>query len=201
MSLNWLTGLCLATPVQHISVCINVLNLYLLFQAANKLDIAQSLILTHVLTKNISLLDQVRKGLSILGLLEAMEDRPHLFEPFFVYQGERVTPEYVKDLVQIVANSDDRSVAIRCEFLLKSFIDSCTEDGLSSFLAFATGSHFQTSSLVTGSIHVYFTDMPVIFASTCLMEVKIPTYFANQSQNVFNTAMEAIVKGSSFNTP
>ena len=143
----------------------------------------------------------MRKGLSILGFLDEMQGNPHLFEPFFVYKGERVTPEYVKDLIKIVTNSDDRSVAIRCEFLLKSFIDSCTEDELSSFLAFATGSHFQTSLLVAGSIHVYFTDTPVIFASTCLMEVKIPTHFANESQNFFNLAMQALVRESSFNTP
>ena len=143
----------------------------------------------------------MRKGLSILGLLEEIEVKPNLFKPFFVYQGEKVTAEYVNDLIKIVANSDDRSVAIRCEFLLKSFIDSCTEDGLSCFLAFVTGSHFQTSALVSGSIHIYFTDVPVIFVSTCLMEVKIPTHFANESQNFFNTAMQALVKESLFNTP
>ena len=70
----------------------------------------------------------------ILGLLEEIEIKQNLFKPFFVYQGEKVMPEYVNDFIKIIANSDDRSVTIRCEFLLKSFIDSCTEDGLSGFL-------------------------------------------------------------------
>ena len=72
--------------------------------------------------------------------------------------------------------------------------------GYPVFFCFVTGSHFQTSSLVSGSIHVYFTDVPIIFISTCLMEVKILTHFANESQNFFNTAMQALVKESSFNT-
>ena len=57
---------------------------------------AQSLVTYNVLTKNIALLDQMRKGLSMLGLLKEIERYPHLFEHFFVYQGGKLTPSFVK---------------------------------------------------------------------------------------------------------
>ncbi len=143
----------------------------------------------------------MRKGLSILGLFKAIESDPHHFEPFFVHQGEKVTPGYVKELIKIIHETEDRSLSMRCEFLLMSFIDSCNEDDLSDFLGFSTGSHFQTSSLVAGSIHIYFTSATAVFASTCLMELKIPIHFANESQPYFNTSLLAVIKERYFNTP
>jgi len=61
--------------------------------------VAQSLITFNVLTKNVVLLDQMRKGLSTLGLLKEIEKNPTLFEHFFVHQGSQLTPDYVKELL------------------------------------------------------------------------------------------------------
>ena len=160
---------------------------------------AQSLVTYNVLTKNIALLDQMRKGLSMLGLLKEIEKYPHLFEHFFVYQGGKLTPSFVKGLLKIcLTDSEDSAASLRCSSLLNTFIDSCNEQELSDFLAFVTGSGFETCSLIPGSIQVYFTNTSAIYSSTCLMELKIPTHFVMQEH--FNMAMRAVIEGHSFNT-
>ena len=52
-----------------------------------KLDVPQSLMLHDIVVKRKSILDQLRKGRSTLGVLAEIEDNPSLFEEFFVHQG------------------------------------------------------------------------------------------------------------------
>lgn len=56
----------------------------LTLQPDNKLDVLQSLMLHDILVKRKSILDQLRKGLSTLGVLAEIEYNPSLFEQFFV---------------------------------------------------------------------------------------------------------------------
>ena len=56
-------------------------------QADNKLDVLQSLMFHNILEKKTAILDQFRKGLSILGLLDEIQRKPEMFEECFVYQG------------------------------------------------------------------------------------------------------------------
>ena len=56
-------------------------------QPDNKLDVPQSLLLHDMLVKGTSIIDQLRKDLSTLGVLAEIEDNPSLFEEFFVHQG------------------------------------------------------------------------------------------------------------------
>ncbi|XP_015759324.1 PREDICTED: uncharacterized protein LOC107338599 [Acropora digitifera] len=53
----------------------------------NKLDVLQSLMLHDILVKRKSILDQLRKSLSTLGVLAEIEYNPSLFEEFFLDQG------------------------------------------------------------------------------------------------------------------
>ena len=116
---------------------------------------AQSLITFNVLTKNVVLLDQMRKGLSTLGLLK--EKNPTLFEHFFVHQGCQLTPDYVKELLNFGTSGLEDETNSTLEQLLRTFIDGCNEEELSDLLAFVTGTCFQTSALVPGSVRVEFT--------------------------------------------
>ena len=118
---------------------------------------AQSLITFNVLTKNVVLLDQMRKGLSTLGLLKEIEKNPTLFEHFFVHQGSQLTPDYVKELLNFGTSGLEDETNSTLEQLLTTFIDGCNEE-LSDLLAFVTGTCFQTSALVPGSVRVEFTE-------------------------------------------
>ena len=92
-----------------------------------ELNVVQSLLTFNVLTNNVSMLDQMRKGLSLLGLLEEIEKNPNLFEHFFVHQGSRFTPAYVKELLTIKECCTDGATvedAERYIRLLFSFIET-----------------------------------------------------------------------------
>ena len=119
---------------------------------------AQSLITFNVLTKNVVLLDQMRKGLSTLGLLKDIEKKPTLFEHFFVRQGSQLTPDYVKELLNFGTSGLEDETNSTLEQLLTTFIDGCNEEEHSDLLAFVTGTCFQTSALVPGSVRVEFTE-------------------------------------------
>ena len=146
------------------------------------------------------MLDQMRKGLSLLGLLEEIEKKPDLFEHFFVYQGNRFTPAYVKELLTIKeCDADGAAVedAARCTRFLFTFIESSNEQELSNLLQFITGTT-ETSILLPRSVKVYFTNSDAIYSSTCLMEIKIPAYFKTQEE--FDLAIKAVAKGNLFNS-
>ena len=152
---------------------------------------AQSLITFNVLTKNVVLLDQMRKGLFTLGLLKEIEKNPTLFEHFFVHQGSQLTPDYVKELLNFGTSGLEDETNSTLEQLLTTFIDGCNEEELSDLLPFVTGTCFQTSALVPGSVRVEFT--------ACLMELKVPKHFVSQEH--FNVALKAVIKGRAFNSP
>ena len=56
----------------------------LAFQVLNRQLLVESLMLHTILSKRKVLLDQLRKGLEILGVLEEAAKRPLMFESFFV---------------------------------------------------------------------------------------------------------------------
>ena len=160
---------------------------------------AQSLITFNVLTKNVVLLDQMRKRLSTLGLLKEIEKNPTLFEHFFVHQGSQLTPDYVKELLNFGTSGLEDETNSTLEQLLTTFIDGCKKEELSDLLAFVTGTCFQTSALVPRSVRVEFTESDVVYSSACLMELKVPKHFVSQEH--FNVALKAVIKGRAFNSP
>ena len=111
-----------------------------LFQITNRLDVAQSLITFNILTKNVVLLDQMRKGLSTLGLLTEIEKNPTLFEHFFVHQSGQLTPDYVKKLLNFGTPGLEDETNSELEQLVTTFVDGCNDEELSDLLAFVTGS-------------------------------------------------------------
>ena len=106
----------------------------------------------------------------------------------------------MKELLHVIDDREEATVedTARCKQFLFSFTESCDEQELSDFLNFATGSCYETSSLVSRSVKVYFTKSEAIYSSTCLMEIKIPIYFKTQEQ--FDLAVGAVIKGHSFNS-
>lgn len=94
--------------------------------------------------------------------------------------------------------ADDSEAAQQSSQFLYSYLESCNEDQLSDFLTFVTGTGYETSALVLGSINVSFRNTDANFSSTCLMDIKIPTHFKSQAQ--FNTVFGAVIQGQAFNT-
>ena len=87
-------------------------------QADNKLDVLQFLMFHNILVKKKAILDQFRKGLSILGLLDEIQRKPEMFEECFVYQGI-VSNDSVASSLDFPASEDKN--AQRVYQLLKTF--------------------------------------------------------------------------------
>ena len=56
--------------------------------------------------KHKAILDQFRKGLSILGLQRELERAPGKFEHLFVHKDDEVSVAYVKELLKPPTSSD-----------------------------------------------------------------------------------------------
>jgi len=106
----------------------------------------QTLILHSTVLKHKALLDQFRKGLSILGLLGKVEKYPEKFEPFFVHHDENISPAFVKKLLKEPDTSMDADAKNTFE-MLHTFIDTASKEDLVDFLSYTTGSKLNTGAL------------------------------------------------------
>ena len=159
------------------------------------MDVVQSLITYSVLTKKKVLLDQMRKGLMVLDVISQIQKHPELFEHLFVDKVDHVTPEYVLELLDL-RDENDSIPAKRCCQMLSAFIQNSGETDLSDFLQFVTGSPTVTGTMVPGCIKVSCTDTDSFYASTCLMELKVPLQFSTYKE--FESTLRMVIKGKSF---
>ena len=97
------------------------------FQVLNRQLLVESLMLHTILSKRKVLLDQLRKGLETLGVLEEAAKRPLMFESFFVSSDENLTSDKVKGSLTFPGDMDDDQVQTMAYFL--QFVDECTKEG------------------------------------------------------------------------
>lgn len=148
--------------------------------------------------KHKAILDQLRKGLSILGLQKELERAPDKFEHLFVHKDDEVSAAYVKELLKLPTSSDAQVQHV--VQMLYAFLQNSSKDDLLDFLCFVTGSRSSTSMFVPGSIGLSIGNTESIFASTCTLELKLPSSFLTYSQ--FESAMKAVlnVQGKKYTT-
>ena len=167
-------------------------------QEQNKDEIMQCLIIHDTILKHKAIVDQLRKGLSILGFLNELEKAPAKFEHFFVHSGDDVSSDYLKSLFKPPVSVDVQVNNV--VQMLYRFIDNATKEDLSKFLCFITGSKSSTSCLIPGSISISVVDADSIFASTCTLELKLPCSFFDYSH--FECAIRAMlpIRGKKYTT-
>jgi hypothetical protein len=166
-----------------------------LVQENNKLQIVQSLLMHGIFLKRKAALDQMRKGLSILSVLEEMEKSPEKFQPLFVYQDKDIDANFVISLFRL----PDESVSSVKNFveMLLAFIRKANKEMLCQFLCFVTGCT-STAALTPGCVDVSVEDIPEIFISTCVLELRLPLHFSCVEQ--FDTCISAVIGSSTFTT-
>lgn len=142
-------------------------------------------------------LDQFTKGLSILGFLKELEKSPKVFEQYFLRQAEEVTAKFAISLLKMPdAVEQEHARVIQ---MLLTFIKNASTSTLADFLYFVTGSKSRISVFLPGSVTVSVADTDSIFASTCLLSLKLPSSFSNHAK--FESTMMAVVKGKTFTAP
>ena len=148
-----------------------------------------------ILVRKKAILDQFRKGLSILGLLAEIQKNPQVFEECFVFQGI-VSNESVSSILYLPSTEDKDSQ--RVFQMLQTFIKNCKPSSLDNFLRFVTGTSSSATCILPRRIQVSCDTTNSIFVSTCLLELKLPNHFHNYAE--FESAMHSVISGKSFTT-
>ena len=144
-----------------------------------------------ILVKRRSVLDQFRKGLSTLGFLAEMEHNPSLFEEFFVHQGV-LSNDFVISCLHFQESRDLETIGDRVYQMLQTFLRNLSLDGWKNFLKFVTGTSEVSMSNLPHRISVSCHSGDSIFASTCLLELKLPNHFQNYT--AFDLAMRTVLR-------
>ena len=154
------------------------------------------MIIYDVLIKRKPSLDQLRTGLGILGVLDAMKKNPASMAQYFVYPKKKMTPS---DLMNKVDFDDETS--LEQQQLFENVISSYSHEMIEKFLVFVSGTNNLCRFSQDQRICVKFTDAPSIFASTCTMEVNIPSQVKDIL--LLRSSLEAVIDTTwkqSFNT-
>ena len=128
-------------------------------------------------------------------MLDEIQRKPEMFEECFVYQGI-VSNDSVASSLHFPASEDKN--AQRVFQLLQTFIKNCNADGLDDFLRFVVGARCSAKSILPQRITVSCESTNSIFASTCLLELKLPNHFRNYAE--FEAAMHLVFGGNTFST-
>ena len=168
------------------------INFLFLTQVENKDEVMQCLVIHDTVLKHKTIVDQLRKGLSILGILKEVEKAPSKFEHLFVHSVGELTSDYIKSLLKPSISTDDQVDNVIQ--MLYRFIKNATNDELLNFLCFVTGSKYSTSCLTPGSISISVVDCDSIFASTFTLDLKLPSRFYQYSH--FESATRAVLPTS-----
>ena len=124
----------------------------------------QTLILHATIVKHKAALDQLRKGLSNLGLLDEIEKKTDKFKSFFLHEEQEISSSYVKGLLKVEEASIEKP---QVEMLFK-YIEHASVENLAALLAFLSGSRSCNRSFSNGCIKVSVENIQGFFASTCL---------------------------------
>ena len=147
--------------------------------------------LHNILVKKKAILDQFRKGFSILVLLDEIQRKPKMFEECII----NIDP--VASSLYLPA-SEDKNAKRVFQMLQTSIKNYCKADDLDDFLRFVTGTRCSGESILPGCITVSCESTDSIFASTCLMELNLLDYFRNYAE--FEAGMHSVIVGNKSTT-
>ena len=82
--------------------------------------------------------------------------------------------------------------------MLLEFINNAKKEVLCQFLCFVTGCKSTTAALRPGCVDVSVEDVSDIFASTCVLELKLPSHFNSSEQ--FKDCISAVIDSNTFTT-
>ena len=154
----------------------------------------QTLILHATIVKHKAALDQLRKGLSNLGLLDEIEKKTDKFKSFFLHEEQEISSSYVKGLLKVEEASIEKP---QVEMLFK-YIEHASAENLAALLAFLSGSRSCNRSFSNGCIKVSVENIQGFFASTCLLLFNLPSTIT--TYEMFESSINAVLMGTKFTT-
>ena len=138
---------------------------------STKGKIIQSVVMYEVISKRKMALDQLRKGLNTLGVLDETSKHPHLFESVFTFKPVELTPAIVKECLKYPDESSDQ--AQETKMMMNRFFDQSSSARLMQLMQYCTGSKMMPS-VQNFAINVHFHSEDYISSSTCTFTLLIP---------------------------
>ena len=149
----------------------------------------------EVISKRKMALDQLRKGLTTLGVLDEMSKYPHLFESVFTFKPVELTPATVKGCLRYSDELSEQEQDLKA--MMTRFVDESESARLMQFMQYCTGSKM-IPSVQNFGISVSFHGESCISSSTCTFSLVLPNSFTNY--DLFNIALQSAISfnGKSF---
>ena len=120
----------------------------------------------EVISKRKMALDQLRKGLNTLGVLDEMPKHPHLFESVFTFKPVELTLAIVKECLKHPDELSDQ--AQETKMMMNRFVDQSSSARLMQLMQYCTGSkmmpsvqnfvinvHFHSEDYISSSIWTF----------------------------------------------
>ena len=136
--------------------------------------IIQSIVMYEVISKRKMALDQLRNGLTTLGVLDEMSKHPNLFERVFTFKPVKLTPATVKDCLKYPNELSDR--AQESKMMMTRFVNQSSSARLMQLMQYCTGSKMMPS-VQNFAINVNFHAENYISSSTCTFTLLMPDHF------------------------
>lgn len=160
-------------------------------QMSTKGKIIQSIVMYEVISKRKMALDQLRKGLITLGVLDEMSKHPHLFESVFTFKPVELTPAIVRECLKYPDELSDQAQEIK--MMMNRFVDQSSSARLMQLMQYCTGSKMMPS-VQNFAINVNFHCEDYISSSTCTFTLLIPDHF--HSYGLFELSLNSAFSSS-----
>ncbi|XP_064390717.1 apoptosis-resistant E3 ubiquitin protein ligase 1-like [Halichondria panicea] len=163
---------------------------------ADKVEIVKTLKLYYTLLESLAEINQLKEGLQVNGVGEAIVKYPELMRPLFVHNNTQVlTAETMKAMFKIThfspKGSNDLAKEEATYMLFVDFLYDCecvegdSEDSVSlkTILSFTTGSESVPPIGFDNSLGLRFNDTNVFpTSSTCALELTLPSKYYNNPE-------------------
>jgi len=158
---------------------------------SSKGKIIQSVVMYEVISKRKMALDQLRKGLTTLGVLDEMSKHPYLFENVFTFRPVELTPTTVKDCLKYPDELSEQ--AQDTKMMMIRFVDQSSSARLMQSMQYCTGSKTMPSDQ-NFEINVNFHSESYISSSTCTFTLLLPDHFP--SYGLFELSLDSAFSSS-----
>lgn len=163
---------------------------------SNRDSVMQQIIFNDVVAKRVAVLNQLRSGLKLMGLLDIITANPSLYESLFVYKKDYLTFETL--MLHLDFDASAKVEFPETHELFVNYLREMNLEKMEVFLVFATGAKL----LPTKKIKVKYEEgLSGVGTSTCLLSIKIPVAIQdNDFTEIINAALIALPNGKSFTT-
>jgi len=159
---------------------------------SSKGKIIQSVVMYEVISKRKMALDQLRKGLTTLGVLDEMSKHPYLFENVFTFRPVELTPTTVKDCLKYPDELSEQAQDTKMMMMIR-FVDQSSSARLMQSMQYCTGSKTMPS-VQNFEINVNFHSESYISSSTCTFTLLLPDHFP--SYGLFELSLDSAFSSS-----